>query len=201
MSSFSLYKLIQTLLGQEWGRLARSRGGRPPLAFRAFLERPARPGEEKAVPTTRLLLSPRPSKADWGQPPPLGLAKSISPVGLAHKKKGGTWPQSPWAATGVSGPGECTAEPQAGEREGGLSRKAHPQLLLGGQGNESREDSHSVSYPRAGQQRRTACPGVPWEEAGRLAESFNVPGLPFTWKGVGRCEVPPRGEGLRIRPW
>lgn len=39
------------------------RGGRSPPAFRAFLERPAQPGEEKAVPRRRLLLSPRPSKA------------------------------------------------------------------------------------------------------------------------------------------
>ena len=56
--------------------------------------------------------------------------------------------------------------------------------------------SFSVSYPRGDQPGRRACPGIPWEEARRLAQRPNVPPLPFTWKGVSRYEVPPRGEGL-----
>lgn len=102
----------------------------------------------------------------------------------------------PLSNRGVSGPGELYRRTAGGEREGGLSRKARPHLLVGGgTGKESREASRSVSHPRAGQRGNRACPRVPWEGERRLPQSPNIPGLPFHLERSRPLRSPaPRGR-------
>ena len=70
-----------------------------------------------------------------------------------------------------TGQADCTAKARAGVREKAAPQGRLTPIFCGGELGEKvkRGLLFSVAYPRADQPRRRACPGIPWEEATRLA--------------------------------
>lgn len=181
--------------------MARSGGGRAPLTFRAFLGgAPLHQGKERR--SLRLVSSFFCARARRIQDCLFSAKPKVLPQWVWHtrQKEGlghspAEQPRSVWTR-GVVPPNRRRGEGRRPLKEG-----SPPSARGGGRGRSL--ERPPVLSPTLGQVSEGIGPvlGSRGKEREGSLKAPTYRGYPSTWKGVGRCEVPPRGEGLRIQPW